>query len=268
MPGVLSTLEQMNVSFRCVISQDIPHALTTAKEAIQLDECVIAVGGDGSLKALAKVIIAENGIMGIIPAGRGNDFAKIINIPMDPIRACEVLVDGKEKRVDVGVANGEVFVTICTMGFDSVANAYANKTKWLKKFVYLYGGLRALIDWKPVTFHLEIDDKPMTHIGYTVAAANGGIYGCGLKLAPEASVEDGFLDIVLVGNMSKMRLLQNFPRVYQGKHIHEPCIKILRAKKIKVNIDKPFDVYADGDIIAKLPVEIIVKPQALRILGN
>lgn len=269
MPRVIKTLERLNISFRCIISQDVAHAVNTAKEAIQLGECIVGVGGDGTLQALANVVIELNGTLAVIPAGRGNDFSKVINVPIDPILACEVLINGKEKKVDVGVANGKAYLTICTVGFDSVANAYANRAKWMhKSLVYLYGGLRALLTWKPAIFHLEIDDKIFTHIGYTVAVANGGIYGGGLKLAPDASLEDGLLDIVLIGEISKIRMLQNFPKAFKGKHIHEPGVTILRGKKIKINMEKTFDVYADGDVIAKLPVDIIVKPAALRIISG
>lgn len=268
-PKIEKTLKELNASFRIVVSQDIAHAQNSAKEAIQLGECIVAVGGDGTLQTLASVIIDLNGTLAIIPAGRGNDFSKVIDVPPDLVSACKVLVNGTERMVDVGMANGSPFLTICTMGFDSVANAYANRTRYMpKSLVYLYGGLRALFAWSPARFNIEIDGERLVHVGYTVAVANGGIYGSGLKLAPEASVKDGLLDIVLVGKMSKLALLQNFSKVRYGEHIYSPRVTILRGKHVKVDIDKKFDVYADGHAIAKLPVDIEVKPGVLRVIGG
>lgn len=269
MPTVIDTLQNLGATFRCIISQDIAHAQATAEEAIKQGECLVAVGGDGTLRAIVEVVQRLQGTLAIIPAGRGNDFAKMLRIPTDPIGACQLLIDGKEKRVDIGSVNEQFFLTICTVGFDSVANEIANQTKWIRsRLVYVYGALKALIHWQPVTFHLEIDGKPLEHIGYTVSVANTRNYGGGLNLAPDASLQDGIFDIVLVGAITKFRILMNIPKVFFGKHVNEPGFTILRGKNIRIDTDQKYGIYADGDFICKPPGMISIVPAALRVIAD
>lgn len=262
------TLKRFNIHFYTVIADDKTSATQQARKAASLDEYIFVVGGDGSLRIIAQAVKNTSAVIAFIPCGRGNDFARILQIPMDPIAACEALAQGIVRKIDVAIINQQqVYLSICSLGFDSIANEIANRNKFIHgSMIYVYAGLRALIGWKPTTFKLTIDGTRFEHVGYTVAVANSKCYGGGMLLAPNASITDGYLDVVLIGDISKFRMLVNFPRVFRGTHIHEPGIKIMRAQHVKIEADAKYTVFADGDPICQPPIEITIIPASLHVL--
>lgn len=262
-----ATLRRLNIHFYTLLTNDIPEAQKLAREAADNDEYIFVLGGDGTLRVIAEVLKYTQAVVTIIPCGRGNDFARVLNIPLDPIAACEVLANGIVKVIDMAEVNQKPYLSICSLGFDSIANEIANRTKFIPgSAIYVYAGLLALIHWKPAKFYVKIDGMSFEHIGYTVAVANSTCYGGGMQLAPQASMTDGYLDVVLVGDISKFRMLVNFPRVFRGTHIHEAGFSMKRAKQVHIETDAKYTVYADGDAISSPPADIRVLPNALRVL--
>lgn len=264
---VEETLYKLPINFRVVITEKISYAQKTAAHAIKQGELIAVMGGDGTARAIASIINEHNSVMGLIPAGRGNDLVRMLKIPTNPVSACEVLAFGVETAIDLAKVNDQPFLGICSLGFDSIANDLANQIKILKgKAVYLYGGLRALLNWESIKFRVNIDGTDYEHIGYTVAVANSQNYGGGLYLAPNASIQDGLLDTVFIGNISKLRMLVNIPRVFKGTHINEPGFKIIQGRSIKIEADEKYTIFADGDAISPPPANIKVMPNALRVI--
>jgi YegS/Rv2252/BmrU family lipid kinase len=205
--------------------------------------------------------------MGVLPGGRGNDFARVAGIPMEPVAACDVIAHGVAQPVDVGDVGGRTFIGIASLGFDSDANRIANEAPAvLGPFVYVYGAVRALIAWKPAAFEVEIDGEQHSFQGWSVAAANSKAYGGGLFLAPDAELDDGKLDVVMSSRTSKLRFLRSLPKAYKGTHVDEPSVEILRGAEVRISADRPFTVYADGDPIGELPVTVRAIPGAIRVL--
>lgn len=263
---ILPTLKRLPILYRVVVTESIAHAQTTARAAAQMGECVAVLGGDGSLRAVASVMPAD-GVLAIIPAGRGNDMARALGIPLHPERACRLLADGQVKVIDAASVNGHLFLSICSLGFDSVANRYVAGMRWLNgRLVYLIAGLRALMHWQPVHFNITIDGEHFAHEGYTVAVANASTYGGGMVLAPSASLTDGLLDVVLIGAVSKLRLLRNIPRVFNGTHVHAPGYKVLRGRHIEITAEPSYALYADGDYICAPPATIEIANKRLQVL--
>jgi YegS/Rv2252/BmrU family lipid kinase len=208
-------------------------------------------------------------VLGVLPGGRGNDFARVLGIPLDPRAACEVLSGGVVKALDLGEADGETFIGIASCGFDSDANRIANETRLVKgNIVYAYGALRALIGWRPATFELTLDgDRKHVVTGYSVGAANSKAYGGGMYAAPGAELDDGLLDIVTLADMPKRRFLTSLlPKVFKGAHVEEPEVTVLRAAEVTITADRPFQMYADGDPIAPLPVTVRALAGAVKVL--
>lgn len=260
-------LHKHKLHFHIVITETVEDAKTEALAAIKREEIVATVGGDGSVRALLNVIYENQGTLALIPAGRGNDLARVLKIPLHPLRACRVLVKGKKIKIDLASVNGQPFLGICSAGFDSLANDIANKTQIIRgSMVYLYSGLRVLFSFKPIKFNVTIDGRLIQHEGYTVAVANSPYYGGGIKLAPEASVQDGLLDIVLVGKLSKWRALAVIPKLFKGTHAHTPGFQILRGKQVSIEAPARFTAYADGDAICPPPVKISLIANALNII--
>jgi YegS/Rv2252/BmrU family lipid kinase len=211
----------------------------------------------------------STGIVGILPGGRGNDFARVLGIPLEPVAACSVLATGNVKALDLGEANGNTFVGIASCGFDSEANRIANQAKLIRgNLVYAYSAIRALAGWRPATFELTLDGgRKHVITGYSVGAANSKAYGGGMYAAPGAELDDGLLDIVALAQMPKRRFLTSLmPKVFKGTHIDEPEVTVLQASEATISADRPFTMYADGDPIAELPVTVRALRAAIQVV--
>jgi diacylglycerol kinase family enzyme len=160
-------------------------------------------------------------------------------------------------------------VGIASCGFDSEANRIANQARLVRgNLVYAYGAIRALASWRPARFVLTLEgDREHVVTGYSVGAANSKAYGGGMYAAPDAELDDGLLDIVTLGVMSKRRFLTSLmPKVFKGTHINEPEVTVLRAREVAISADRQFTMYADGDPIAELPVTVRALPGAVRVI--
>ena len=265
-PRVQHELERRGIAHTVHETQSLGHARELAQSAGAAGQTAVALGGDGLVSAVAAALRGSEGVLGVLPGGRGNDFARFLGIPLDPVAACEVLQTGHVSRLDLGCADGRPFLGVASCGLDSAANRIANQARLIRgRLVYAYGGLRALTRWKPANFRLRLDDEPLTIRGYTVAVANSSMYGGGMRIAPDASPTDGLFDVVLISDRSRLRLLRDLPKVFGGTHTSLPFVRIVRASHVEVDADRPFTVYADGDPIAELPVRLSVEPEAVGV---
>lgn len=261
-------LDSGGVSYKITLTDSLQHAREEARIAATAGDLVVAVGGDGLLGTLAGEVSRANGVIGVIPAGRGNDFARVLNIPKDVEHACKVLMEGRVMTVDMGEVNGAPFLGIASTGFDSVANEYANSARLVRgRMAYAYGGLKALLAWKPASFKIRADGDSWEMTGYSVACANSKAYGGGMYVAPDADLEDGLFDVITVSQVSKLTFIRNVPKVFSGKHVGLNEVETRRAAEIEIEADRPFPVYADGEEIAHLPARVRILPGALRIIA-
>jgi YegS/Rv2252/BmrU family lipid kinase len=268
LPAFERALESRGLSYHVDLTRSLEHARELAEAAAEAGEVAAALGGDGLIGAVAGALKDTDGVLGVLPGGRGNDFARVLGIPADPEAAVSVLASGKVKPLDLGQAADGIFIGIASCGFDSEANRVANQARLVRgNLVYAYGALRALAGWKPATFTVTLDGVTQrTLTGYTVAAASSKAYGGGMFLAPDASLEDGLLDVVLVGHVPKRRFLRLLPTVFKGEHIHQPSVSVERAREVLIEADRPFTMYADGDPIAELPTLVRALPGAVRVI--
>jgi YegS/Rv2252/BmrU family lipid kinase len=269
LPAVQDELRALGVTFHTATTRDLAHAHALASAAAAAGEAVVTLGGDGLAGRVAGALRAVPGaVLGVLPGGRGNDLVRALGIPPDPRAACAVVAAGRLRALDVGDVGGRTFVGIASLGFDSDANRYANAAPArLGSLVYVYGALRALAAWKPARFDLRLDGAPLRFTGYSVAAANAPGYGGGMLLAPTAELDDGLFDVVLAGHLPKRRFLLVLPRVFKGTHVREPAYRMVRAREVHVDADRPFVLYADGDPIGATPATIRIVPAALQVLA-
>jgi YegS/Rv2252/BmrU family lipid kinase len=266
--GVEAELRGLGARFRVERTTSMEHARELARGARDAGELVAAMGGDGLTGAVAGELCDGAAVLVVLPGGRGNDFARKLGIPHDPVAACALLADGRERRVDVAEVDGRCYLGILSAGFDSDVNEIANATRLpLGTLVYVYGVLRALRAWRPARWEVAVDGERRRFVGYSVAVANSGMYGGGMRLVPDAALDDGRLDVVLFEDRSKLRFLGALPKVFKGTHVDEPGLVILRATEVEFNADRPFTAYADGDPIAALPATVRVRPGALRVVA-
>ncbi|MCB0831782.1 MAG: diacylglycerol kinase family lipid kinase [Solirubrobacterales bacterium] len=268
LPEVERRLDALRIPFRVERTRSLEHGVDLAFEAVDSREIPVVVSGDGLIGAVGGALAGVDSPVGLIPAGRGNDLARGLGIPTDPAAAVDCLAAGFTRSIDVGDANGERFLGIASVGFDSDANRIANQAKLLKgQPVYAYAALRALLRWKPARFTLIESGVQSRITGYTVIVANNGFYGGGMNVAPTAEIDDGKLDLVTIGEVGKFRFLLNMPKVFKGTHVNEAeTVSTHRVTSIEVRASRPFTVYADGDPLTELPATIRVIPSALRMI--
>ena len=265
--AVEAELRSMGLSFRVERTSSMEHARECSRRAAAAGEIVAAMGGDGLTGAVAGELRDGAGVLAVLPGGRGNDFARKLGIPSDPVAAC-ALLRGPERRIDLAAVGEGTYLGILSAGLDSDANRLANEnTLPLGTAVYAYAALRALAAWKPARWTVTVDGETREFDGYTVAVSNSGVYGSGMYLVPDADLEDGLLDVVIVSDVSKRRWLANLPKVFKGTHTEEPGLHVLRGRSVSFHADRPFTAYADGDPIAELPATVDVVPGTLRVLA-
>jgi len=268
LPVVAAELRALGIESRQEKTTSIDHAAELARTAGEAGEAVFTLGGDGLVGVVAGALADTGTPMGVLPGGRGNDFARVLGIPRDPGEAVRVLASARERKLDLAEANGRPFIGIASCGFDSVANRIANESRLVKgNLVYLYAALRSVATWKPARFELVLDGNVRVYSGWSVGACNSKAYGGGMYAAPNAELDDGLLDVVVCERTSRFTFVfRVLPRVFKGTHVELPYVHELRAREVMVSADRPFAMYADGDPVGDLPVTVRVRPGALTVL--
>ncbi len=265
LPAVESALAEHDLVVTPTTS--LAHADDLTRSAVADDRVVVAMGGDGIVGRVAGVVAALGGVMGVIPGGRGNDFCRSVGIPLEPVAAATALSGYAEQLIDLGYADGHAFIGIASIGFDSDCQERALKsTLPLGQLTYVVCALATVASWKPAHFRCTVDGIALDLEGWSVAVANTGMYGGGMRLAPSASVTDGLLDVVTSSTTSRGAFLRSLPKVFKGTHVEKPSVAVRTAEVVTLDADRPFRVFADGDPVATLPCTITVTPGALKVL--
>jgi len=283
-PEAERALRAEGLTVRREDTRDLEHARSLATAAAGAGETVVALSGDGMIGAIADALRSLPGaVLGVIPGGRGNDLARVLGIPDDRDAAAAVVAAGHTRAVDLGLveddeparagaagSGGQAFVGIASAGFDSDANRIANEApSWLGGLVYVYGALGALISWRPARFEIELDPpgERRSFTAFTVGACNSKMYGGGMRAAPDAMLDDGLLEVVVLENVGKLAFVTRIlPKVFKGTHVREPGVHVFRAREIALSADRPFTMYADGDPIGELPLRVRALPGAITML--
>lgn len=215
---------------------------------------VVSVGGDGLAHLVLQSVVALKVPFAVIPAGTGNDFVRTLNWPLDDIEGLlNAVTTQKPQEIDLGLVDGEWFGAVLSSGFDSVVNEKANSLKWPKgPAKYNLAIATELPRFKPTKYEIEVDNRKFITEAMLIAVGNGSSYGGGMKVCPQASISDGFFDVMILKPVSKLEFIKVFPKVYSGKHVHHPQVEILRTKNIKISSSTI--AYADGERIGFLPI--------------
>ncbi|MGW0140753.1 YegS/Rv2252/BmrU family lipid kinase [Streptomyces calvus] len=257
---------------RTEYSRSLDHARELAREAGRDGRVVLAVGGDGIAGGIGGALSGTGATLGLVPAGRGNDFARALGLPRDPAALARVLLHGEPRPVDTievrsAVHDRTVVLGSVYAGVDALANRHANRSRLLKGSASYYaGGLRAVTTWRPARFRVTVDGEEYPHTGYTVVAANSGFYGSGRNIAPGARVDDGLLDVVMIRHAPRRLFFALMSELGTGAHVDRPQVRILRGAQVRIEADREVPYGADGEVDAVLPVTARVLPGALRVL--
>jgi YegS/Rv2252/BmrU family lipid kinase len=269
LPEVEGELSSLGIAFHREETSSLIHAEQLARAATEASEAVFTLGGDGLVGAVAGALAESGTPLGVLPGGRGNDFARVLGVPKAAAAAVAAVAGAPERRLDLGEVDGRPFIGIASCGFDSDANRIANESKRIKgNLVYVSGALRAVAGWKPARFDLVLDGERRTFTGWSLGACNSKAYGGGMFAAPNAELDDGLLDVVVCEQTSKpVFLFRVLPRVFKGTHVDLPFVHEMRAREVTVSADRSFAMYADGDPVGDLPVTVRIRPGALTVLA-
>ena len=255
---------------------EIVNTTSEADAAQQAEACAadgvvaVAAGGDGMVALVAGAVVRSGGLFGIVPGGRGNDFARQLGLDMsgDAAAIAAALREGPERQVDVIEAAGRTVLGSVYAGVDSRASVILDRTRWVPgPLQYRYAALRALATYRPETFTVTVDGTEHVQRGANVVVANSGYYGSGMHIAPDAQIDDGLLDVVIIDAASRWALVRSLPKVYDGRHVTLDEVTVLRGASVTVAAEGAVDAYADGDRLTPLPVTAQVRPEALRVIG-
>ncbi len=267
LPRVREAMHRHGLEHRAVLTRGLEHGCEEAQAAAAAGETVLVMSGDGLIGQVGGTLAGSQATLGVIGGGRGNDLARVLGIPETVEEAVAVIAGAHTIPIDVGEVNGKRFLGIASCGFDSDANRIANEAKWVKgRLVYAYAALRALVAWKPARFTVTLDGRATEFSGYSVAVANSKAYGGGMFIAPAAELDDGLLDVVMTAECSKLQFLRHLPDVFEGEHVAHDNVSVERAAEVRIEADRPFAVYADGDHLADLPATVRLLPGALRMI--
>jgi YegS/Rv2252/BmrU family lipid kinase len=238
-----------------------------AREAADRGDVVVAVGGDGMLSSVASALVESKGLLGIVPSGRGNDFARQLGLGNDPENVAHVLLEGEPSEVDVIDAGRRIVLGSVYAGVDSLASEIVDRSHRLPRMLqYPYAAVRSIIAFTPTRFTVEVDGERLVEEAYTVVVGNSGFYGAGMHIAPTAKLDDGLLDVVIVKAASKLRLIRSMPKLYDGTHVELDDVISLQGREVRVSSAAPVTAYGDGERLAPLPGTARVLPSALRVL--
>jgi len=264
----LPRLREAGFEVRNLVGRDADEALDLARQCVADElETVVVVGGDGMVHVALQAVADSGTRLGLIPAGTGNDVARYFDIPRkDTPAATDIVIGGKERRVDLARIGSQYYVTVLAAGFDAIVNERANEMTWPKgQMRYNLATLAELRTFKPIPYVLEIDGEQHRFEAMMVAVGNGPSFGGGLRIAQGAVLDDGLLDVVIMAPMSRLELVRTYPKLFKGTHIHHPVYRHHHAKKVTIAAPG-ITAYADGERIAALPLTVEVAPMALRVL--
>lgn len=235
--------------------------------------CVVACGGDGTIQEIANALaltdrVGPRPVLGLAPAGRCNDFSRVLGISRDVDAIADVLLDGRPRPLDLGRVNGRCFCTVVTVGVDADVSSFVDGMRMPLSgtIAYLYGTLRVLARYRPRSLRISGDFGVIEEPVFLASTANTSLYGGAIPIAPDAVPDDGKLDLCVIQHVSVPRMLTLVPKVLRGRHAGEPEIRLIRTTHLKIESVEPLELWADGERIAETPATIDVLPGCVDVL--
>lgn len=232
-------------------------------------DAVVAIGGDGTINEVARALVGTSAALGILPKGSGNGLAREFKIPLDPTAAARALPGYRPLAIDVGRVNGELFFNVAGFGLDArIARAFeisesgGRRGRW----PYVKLGLRAFLRYRPSPVTLRHDGGQTRVTPLLVALANGKQYGSGARIAPDAVIDDGLLDVAVVEDAPWHRLIAAVPRLFAGTFRRASFLRTFRTQRLRVDFDEEGPYHLDGEVRSGRSLDVDLLPRALNVL--
>ena len=254
---------------RSIAGRNADEASDLARKAVADGvDALVVCGGDGLVHLAIQAVAGTDVPLGILPAGTGNDAARSVGIPLkDPAAAVARLLAWQPRRIDLARSGDRWFMAVLAAGFDAVVNERANRMTWPRgQMRYNLATIAELRTFEPLHYELDLDGEQLQLEAMLVAVANGPSFGGGLRIAEGASMDDGLLDVVVIGPMSKPELIRTYPKLFRGTHVDHPMFSPHRVRRVTVACPGIVG-YADGERYGALPLTIECVPHALQVLA-
>ncbi len=271
--AAVDALRRRGVEVVTRMGHDVADARLAAVEAVHSDaDAVVVIGGDGTIGPVLDAARGTGTRVGLIPAGTGNDHARALGIPTnDPEAAVDIVVAGHSRRVDLGLitttAGQFVFGTVAAIGLDAAVTERAVAMRRPRgQSRYALAAIAEIMALAPRHFRVTVDDETREMDLVMASVGNTPSYGGGMRICPDAVIDDGLLDVTLVEYAPRRRLLRLFPTIYSGTHVSRPEVHTMRGRHIVIEADDPAPASADGDLMGTTPVTVEVLPAAIEFL--
>jgi diacylglycerol kinase (ATP) len=265
---VQTRLEAAGTTVHRLVGTDGADAARLCRKAVSGGvDGLVAVGGDGMAHLALQACAGTPTPLAIVPTGTGNDLARALALPTaDPAASADLIVEGAVRTIDAVRSGDTWWACVLGTGFDAAVNDRANRMRWPRgRRRYDLAILAELGSYRPGRFVVDVDGDRSEVEAMLVAVGNAPSYGGGMKVCPGARIDDGLLEVVVVGPLSRRRFLRLFPRVFAGTHVSDPSVTVRTGREVR--IEGTASAYADGERLGTLPLTSTVVPGALRVLG-
>jgi len=250
-----------------VFSDGVSHARIIALEAVGKYDIIVAVGGDGTVNEIASAIVGSDTALGIVPYGSGNGLARFLGIPMNPNQAIQTLVKGHAESIDSGTVNGQPFFNMAGMGFDAHISEVFSHGKKRGFISYVKSSMQEIATYNEQEYHLEIDGKVYERKAFMLSIANSSQYGNDAHISPNASVQDGLLDICLIRKFPLWRFPEMGIRMLTKTSESTSYVEIIRGKQINVTRQSEGPIHLDGEPqVMGTAIHINIVPNSLKVI--
>lgn len=265
---VEALLRDTGLAVTLQITERPGHATELARRAAESGaEVVAAMGGDGTVREVAAGLFGTETTLAIIPTGSGDDFARSLGVPRTIAEAVALFGTGVVSSCDVGEDAAGLFTCLSGVGFAAEVAYEAVRSRVFRGSAgYFMGVFKAMVRLRPFSMRLHLDDGPREIDAVFVLVQNTPYCGGGQLMAPDAKLDDGLFDIVVVRPIGRIELARTLPKVYSGKHVEHPAVEVIRSSVVRIETDAPLRKLLDGDVMGSEPLDSRVLPGALRVL--
>ncbi len=270
-PGLIeSTIDKEKFDYEIVVTQYAGHASEIASRAKdEGKDIVVAVGGDGTVNEVARAIVHSGTALGIIPCGSGNGLARHLLLPMNVKKAIEVLNECEIRALDYGIINGYPFFCTCGMGFDAfVSQKFAEAGK-RGPITYVENVLREGLKYQPETYILQDENGTIKYKAFLISCANASQYGNNAYIAPQASMSDGLMDVIIMEPFDVFEAPQISIDMFNKTLDKSSKIKTFKCRKLHIHRSKPGAIHYDGDpAMTGEDIDVELVPNGINIVVN
>ena len=270
-PGLIDQyLDKTKFEYEIAITQYAGHASEIATKAKDDGvDVVVAVGGDGTVNEVARAIVHSNTALGIIPCGSGNGLARHLLLPLNVRKAIDVINRGEVRQLDYGIINDYPFFCTCGMGFDAFVSMKFAEAGKRGPITYVENVLREGLKYKPETYIIEDKNGTLRYKAFLISCANASQYGNNAYIAPQASMSDGLMDVIIMEPFDVFEAPQISIEMFSKTLDKNSKIKTFRTRHLHIHRDKPGVIHYDGDpVMTGADIDIELKPKGINIIVN